>query len=375
MLPLNLSDTRQHMAALAKLGGRRIGSAGYAEAAKYLRENLLLMGIAPQTLTFETPQGLGGRQIVPLLLGAAATWWASRRDRWQSWWGIACFGLLWQLQNALLGRPALWQALLPKTEARLIVGKIPAQRGARRTVVLTANFDSAPQPAVTAFAGHRAVDFGTASLALAGLWALLDPTDDDAPPSLAMSGLAANLVAAAAWIGLSGVRPQTNLNDNLTSVALLLCVAAHLQQHPLPHTDVWVVFNGAATVGGGMRHFLDTHRLPNLVAISVRGVGAGELCWASEYRPYATVVQEADATMLERATRLAAENPAMGVMGRRMPFLDDGVSDYHTHQRYLSLVGYDRATGSIPNIRAVDAVDGAALQKAGDFLGLLLNDL
>jgi putative aminopeptidase FrvX len=68
-------------------------------------------------------------------------------------------------------------------------------------------------------------------------------------------------------------------NDNASAVGSVLALAERLQQQPLQHTEVWLVFTGCEETGGdGLLHLLEVHgaELKEALFLDFELVGIGD---------------------------------------------------------------------------------------------------
>jgi hypothetical protein len=154
------------------------------------------------------------------------------------------------------GRFAWLPRLLPRGQGCNVVARIAGRGGSRRTFVLVAHLDAQrsglmwSRQIIEAGAGPR---LRRRAMAPAGALA-----------AIALAARSRKLAAAVTAFLVDTMTSPTvpGANDNASGVAALLELARRFVREPLDGTEILLVFPGAEESGmGGMRAFLDAHRL------------------------------------------------------------------------------------------------------------------
>ncbi len=176
------------------------------------------------------------------------------------------------------------RSVLPKGEGVNLIARISAVENPRYRLVLSAHLDTHKTPWVyreprtlRLFSAIVAGSFASL-VTSAGLHAWR--TVMGRPRGRWMTTLPLLLQAAALGLALEGeASPYTpGANDNASGAAVVLALAEHLARHPLPQTDVWVVFTDCEEVGAyGMDAFLRRYgeALRDAYFLNVDMVGVG----------------------------------------------------------------------------------------------------
>jgi hypothetical protein len=177
---------------------------------------------------------------------------------------------------------------------------------------------------------------------------------------------------------------STGANDNASGVALLFALAERLVAQPLRHTEVVLAFTGCETVGASGAAELAAcygDAWADAWWIITDSVGAGELCWVTEhgwsaepgtrYHPH----PEVHALL----TRVAAANPALGIMGRPLITLDAVGPLIARKLKAGAVMGYERSSAFPVNWRRADDcpewIDPEVLGRAARFLQAVLTTI
>jgi hypothetical protein len=211
------------------------------------------------------------------------------------------------------GRVQWVQRFLPKGDGLNVVARVPAARAASRTFVLVAHLDAQRTGLIW---NRRLVEAGakrrlkTRSMTPAALLSA---------PALLLPWRWLKWVGLALLVDTATSRTVPGANDNASGVAALLEVARRLAAEPLEDTDVLLVFPGAEEAGmGGMRAFLDTHRLDpsTTFVLGLDTVGSGT-----------PILAEAEGALLrhryaeEDLARVAGELPRWRIAAYTDPIL------------------------------------------------------
>ena len=252
-------------------------------AAGWVEDRLRALGLAPRREEFPAPTSFAWSYLA-IFGGFLALSALSLAAPWTAFAGCAALCAFYVVEQASRARiPVRW---LPHGTSQNVMARIPAARGARRTLVLAAHLDTSrsgpmfdPKLVVTfratyllALACQYATLFACLARALgAGAGAL----------QLAAGGYMLFAIALLAWREAFG-RYVNGANDNASGVASLLSIAAELVDEPLAHIDVLLLFTGAEEVGmAGMKHFVATHgpELPRDTTefLVIDNAGAGRL--------------------------------------------------------------------------------------------------
>jgi acetylornithine deacetylase/succinyl-diaminopimelate desuccinylase-like protein len=154
------------------------------------------------------------------------------------------------------GRVQWLPRLLPRGQGCNVVARIPGRGGSRRTFVLVAHLDAQR----SGLMWSRAIIEAGARRRLAGR--SMAPAGALAAVALALRVRTLALLDALFLLDSATSPTVPGANDNGSGVAALLELARRLAADPLDDTEVLLVFPGAEESGmGGMRAFLDAHRL------------------------------------------------------------------------------------------------------------------
>ncbi|MGQ9910715.1 MAG: M28 family peptidase [Candidatus Flexifilum sp.] len=376
-----------HVRALSDdLGPRPAASRAERRAADYVREQLMQRGLSDiREETFPAPSS-PGMAVIPYLAGAALALplsWTGRAGKLLG--GGLLLGALFNVREFLLGKAPLYAPLVTTGESRNVWVRIPAAGAARRTLYLIAHLDTGKQRFMAPQIVPTLTRPLTSALLTLGMIGGL---------SLLIDGLAGrrrttplhNLVGLTAAGGVAALfydetQPYVDgANSNASGVAALIELAGQLAAQPLAHTDVVVLFTGAAqTLNTGLEAFLSRHSPPleTSVFVVVQSVGIGELAFArraglsnfTEYRPSPRI--------MAAAARVARSRPELRIGTVDITLLDETLALRRRGWEAIALVGHER--GLIPHWNRLtdtaDRVQGETLRRAVEVVGALAAEL
>lgn len=305
-----------------RIGSRGTGTPGEAAAAEFVAGRLAALNLVLERHSF---QAVSTQNSFPaasdlLALLAVVIYPLNATARWiAAGMALASAPLLWRAirtsDNAL--RP-----LMPKVTSQNVVARVEPSGETRSRAVVLAHLDTNRcrmawqssmvrylEPLTCLTLGVLA-SIGALYLAgalLGGLqwvwWLSLLP--------------AAYVVGTLVTLWQDDRAPFTHgANDNASSVAVALQIAALLAKQPPAHTQVWLAFTGAEeTDHEGLRTLLRLHgpELHQAAFIGLEGVGSGEIVFLTRqgivdhYRP--------DPGLLTLAQGVAARRPELAVRG------------------------------------------------------------
>lgn len=321
----------QHVTALADvIGPRPAGKQAEMQAREYVVHALRDAGIGGplDEQRFLTPDSWGYGLMIPTALALAGNF-LPKRYRWLG--GLLSLFGVYALHQVTTGRKQPLTFLAPRDESGNIVAKIPAQGKAigeaKHRVVLIGHLDSnkhrgtfTPSPiARDSMRAYMAAGMGT--VALNGIAQLLGIGWLRWLTALGTGVALQRLVADEQGPFIPGA------NDNATAVACLLGIGAHLREHPLENTEVWLAFTGAEEIGSvGMHALLDTYHedLARAWFIDFEMVGAGRLAWVTEHSslsPVGTYRPDTDSLVL--AAETAQKHPEFNATGVSMMMIEE----------------------------------------------------
>ncbi|NTW97551.1 MAG: Zn-dependent exopeptidase M28 [Oscillochloris sp.] len=379
---LNGTALLRHVSALAySIGPRPAGHETEARARTYIRKALEEIGItevkaqpfkAPDTWAYAlgTPfaLSLGG-----ILLGRLG--WPGRILG--TLVGGAAAYLTWRAASGL--RQPLDQVGPQRTSANLIV-RLPCEGRYRRTVVLLANVDTNRHR--DSFSAARKAALPATTTAMLGLQAAGVVAGAVGKPWLTRSIAAAQAATLGAIMADESGPFVDGANDNASSVACLLGIAAALGAQPLQHTDIWLVFTGAEEVGlVGAHALLDEYgdQLRSAYFVNLAMVGRGDLAYVSRHSGFSYLSGYApDAESVALVERTASAERHFGIYGKDLMMLDQTAALRRRGYKGVCLVSLDadgwpanwhRDTDSIGNIQP------EALERAARFSLAMLQTL
>jgi hypothetical protein len=358
---------RRHVEHLAaKIGPRPPASQAEEAAFDYIRNHLSEAGITDRrTLRFRARRSALAALPLPLLTAAAANIppfpvvhgehvgfsAAFLRRLLRMAGALVAAGALRVTQTTLsAGRPPALRA----GQSSVQLGIIPAAAEPRHRLVLVAHVDT-PQvsPTLQAARGRAyARHLGTLLLVAPALNAVAQVTS-------ALFGwrrarrvrhlTAIGMALAGLWtLRESRTAYTPGANANASGVALLLKLALHLAEHPLPHTEVWLAFTGAGTSGGdGVHALLDSYgaELSKAHFLVVNRVGANRLKVAASHEGTSHLTGYSPAPYtLSIADAARDANPVLGVERGPAPGTDETAVLRGRGYNALTLTGYDPIT-------------------------------
>ncbi|MFP4321203.1 MAG: hypothetical protein ACLFTK_01990 [Anaerolineales bacterium] len=374
MLRATLSDVS------TTLGPRPAASPAEQHAAAWVDERLRAAGYTPQRQSFRTSDHLSKRLLPNLLLITAALGAGLVVGRGpRALLGLLSLGLAWQYRHILQGGRPPWDDVLSNETSENIVLRINPARATHQRLVIAAPLDStvsrfANRPYLRAWVPHV---LATAEVTAwsGGLLSLL-ATDDqrDTATHPWRVGTACFALGLGVLAALDAMGETQHNAANAAELAVLVSLAEALAAQPLQQTEVWLVFSGAGSVAGaGMEAFLQAYAglLQDAPFVVLDHVGGGELAWVTEHRLSDTIRYSPPAQMHAWATRVAAQLPAAGIMGRALNTTDLTAVIRRHGGSALCLKGYDRASGMPPSD---DDYSPDAALKAATFTAALLRD-
>ena len=272
--------------------GRGSATEGEARAAGYVAEKLDALGVAAVIR-----QPFSGLRSIWIFLsmafgfalaGHAAFWLLPTSVGALPAAGVMLLGfafsayLLWR---KFTFRDYPLRQALPHGPSQNVIARLPPEGILRHQVVLVGHLDS--HRAVLWYANDYLLKLYALSAPVAVYGVLLAPlfyslAAITAWQFLAWLGVILGIIHFLAW--LSGVTADLGpyspgANDNASAVGSLLALAERLQQEPLQHTQVWLLFSGCEETGcDGMRFFLKEHGqgLKEALFIDFELVGIGD---------------------------------------------------------------------------------------------------
>lgn len=343
----------EHLAAQ----GRPPHSEAEIAAVQWVQARLTTLGIETQQQPFMSTGMLLERWGPASFLAGLATLIAmGKTERRRGLGTLLVTAALFGSKQVHDGQAAFWESYWPQRSATNIVGVIPSQVRPRNRVVLVAHLDS-DRARLSAHPRWRHWLTGHQSIAL---MSIAGPARLRKLIFAAITGQLALLIADEAAPSVAGAI------DNASGVALLLHLAAHLTNNPLPYTEVALAFTSCDTLNGRGSAELASHygeAWHDAHWLVVDSIGAGELCW------YTPNVDTPLAPLLEQVARA---NRALGVMGRTLSVPDPAIPLRATHMDAVALMGYERNDHFPVHWRrstdTVDQVDPASLERAWRFL-------
>ncbi len=367
-----------HIRALAE--PRPAGSAAERRAAQFVMDRLTAYGLADvQQQEFKSTARLSAKATPAFLIIAAGLLVGLRRGRlWQVVGGLlASIGGL-NLANVWRLRPMPWESAFRVHTSQNVLGRIPASADRRRRVVILAHLDSSPHrlsahPRLTGYFPLVA-DGSIIGAVVGGLLSVVGILW----PLRALGGLGM-LFGAGALLADEANGESSGANDNASGVAVALIVADALRAEPLQHTELWLAFTGAEQAGAnGVLALVEQHgeAFSDALFINLKAVGAGELAWATREGLGILSSYGPRFGLLPVAERAAAAHPELGIMGKPMNIIDDLTVIQDWGFSGITLTGYDRVTGEVPNLHrasdTLEALQPETLVRAAQFVREIL---
>ena len=358
-------------------------SAEELQAARYIEQKLNAYGVEDvQEQVFHAVGKLSDRLGTAGVLAGVGMLVGAGQARWRRVAGtLLMLSAAMSAHKILQGQAPPWETIFPQRRSQNIMGRIPARETAQERVVLLAHMDTdmtrlRHNPKLRDYAPYL----------FAGL------------PQTALFGSLLTLFGAPIWMrqlvaatlfgeaGLSVVDDMgtstTGANDNASGVAMLLALGGQLTQNPLQKTEVVLNFTGCGTVAGQgsaeiVKEFGDQWQ--DAWWLSLDNIGAGELCWVSSHGLSKTDRYEPHSEVVERLSRIAHNNPTLGIMGRSMTTLDDVGPLRAKNMKAAGLMGYDRASGHPKSwdaeADAPNTVQPETLTRTWEYMWAILRDI
>jgi len=371
-----------HVKALAgEIGPRGTGTAGEAQAARYVRARLEELGLPVEEQRFRAVADMNWFPISVALLGLAS----AALYPWSRWLAAAL---------ATLAAPLLWwtithadsplRFLLPQVESQNVIARITPRGEIGQRAVLLAHLDSNRCRLAWRAGKVKAIKLGTIATlvvySLTGLLYLIGAASGFTWPYLASFPGVAYALAMLTVLLLELRRPHSpGANDNAAAVAVNLELATRLAQEPLKETEVWLAFTGAEEVDHrGVKVLLREYpELGDAYFIDLEGVGAGELRYLVEEGIISRYHPDGELALL--AARVAARRPELKVSLARMAMVDEVQTLRRLGHRAICLAGRDPHTDSLPYWHTcddlVENISAAALLRATEFIREMLQEL
>lgn len=354
-----LMEAIRHLSVM--IGPRHPTSRAEREAADYVEDRLRAMNPAwaISRQPFRAVDGFRYR-IAPLafLAGLSLVGGLRQKDRRaRVAGGLLSVGLSILSRDAFLARPAMWETWLPRGTSQNVIVRISPYRAPTRRMVLIAHLDSGVHRLTTDPRMARALPATLGGITLmalvGGVLTVLAGRKQRWRELRAL--LAGSALGGAVLAVLDEMGPDlAGANGNASGVAVLLGLAAALNEQPLESTEVILAFTGSATAistGADVLAAEYGKAWQDALWLVVANTGTGELCWVTRHgiSPYAYYYPHPDAVqILERA---ADARPDLGLMGKSMLTVDEVAILRDRSLRAVALMGYDRVSGLIPNWR------------------------
>jgi hypothetical protein len=183
---------------------------------------------------------------------------------------------------------------------------------------------------------------------------------------LLLTEVALNLPISPLWLWLMGAeylygflgalydefQPHVEgANDNATTVSVLLSIAEALQNQPMQHSEVVLLFTGCEEVGCvGMEHYLQQFTPPveNTFWIDIERVGAGNLCYVTRHGISYLSAYQPHPRLIGLAEQVARQHPELDFTAREMTMLEEIANLRRRGPQAICLAGYN-AQGMLPN--------------------------
>jgi hypothetical protein len=276
---------------LENIGARGSATREEQMAAEYVRSQLTNIGLAPRVEPFCSPTSAWRPFAVTTSLSLLGKLLYGKGGKWGKVAGISAGALAsyWAIREIDLD-DTLLSRVLPNGPSRNVWARIPAASGtSRKQLVILGHLDSHRSPWIFQTEErvrwfNRTVTAGFAGLAISLLLMLIHSVSSRLPKWFLAIPAITELMTLGLCIDADRSPYSPGANDNASAVGSVLALAAHLKDHPLPETDVIVLFTGCEEVGCyGMRTFLREHeaelrRLPTFF-IDFEMTGVGDLAY------------------------------------------------------------------------------------------------
>lgn len=377
----------EHITVLAReIGPRGSTTAEEAKAAEYAARVLADSGLHPETESFTSaryawqPFALfSGLMLATLALFLANGTIAGITALILGAASVASV----LLELSFLPNPLRW--LLPRAQSQNVATRIPAQAGARRSVVLVGHLDTHRTPIAfssdTWLRFFRAlIPFGlVASIVLLAMFAA--GIAIDIGPWRWFALIPGLLLAAVFGVSLQADQtPFTHgANDNASGVGVVLSLAEGLAAQTLRETDVWVVLSGCEEVGCyGAEAFVRRHEeeLSGAVWLTLDTVGGQDtsLCYLT--RETFLLTTHSDPELLKIADAIATERPDLKARRHRFrgAYTEGAIGGRHG-LRVLTFLAA-RPGGGVPEWHRttdlLEHLDASAIDRCEAFVRELL---
>lgn len=370
---MRINDILQDIQTLANdIGPRPPLSQGMLNALDFVEQRLKMLGFAPKRDVFFSPEHLFMRWAPAGVLTIAGIWLSGLQNRWLRPIGVGLLGIAaWGARQTRLGTPTWYEQLMVQHPAENLYATLPASGERRERLVFIAHIDSDRHRLMSSAQLRNFL--GDACTTIERLPTLAVTLPQGKAHWVRRSMAAFTAVQLTRLLLDEGGTPLPGANDNASGVAILLALAAALNETPLQHTEVVLAFTEADTLSTrGLEALLHEHRddWQDARWIVLDSVGAGELCWVVN-----------DTTRPERALeklvqQLADANRHWGLFGRPLAMPDPSAPLQSEHFDTLVLVGYQRETDYAVQWRtrgdATDIIEPDTLAKTWDVLWSLV---
>ncbi len=387
--PLRAERLMAHMRALCKdIGPRPPTSPQERQAAEYVRQTLADLGIeAAQEQRFKSVSTFGW-VTVPTLAAASLAMPLARLGGLlgKLAGGLVLLGGTWTLRNMSLVKPQPLAKLAPRGESQNVVAVIPPAGETKRRLYLVGHLDSnkqrflfpLPIPALERIANAAAM----LAAVLGGLSLLVDVLRGRRKLSWWQWLLGLSPVSLLPMMALDETQPYIEgANDNATAVSILLGMAEVLQEQPLQHTEVRLLFTGCEEVGCvGMEAYLETFSPSPADSywIDLEMVGTGGLCYVTRHGINYLAQYQPSPTMVALAARAAQKHPELAVSGKDMLMVEEIANLVRHGQKAVCIAGYDEA-GFLPNWHRVsdtlENIEPDTLARAAQYTWALMHEV
>ena len=383
---LKARNLMPHVRALAQeIGPRPAGHVEEERARQYILGALDNLGYGQvEALTFPAHDTWGYALGNPLALGLLSNLLPKRGRLLGGLATLACTYTLWDAMR--INKQPL-SALSPQRPSATLIVRIPPAETPRRTLVMLAHTDSNKHrpsfsPALKK-ALPGAATFALGSLLSNGLAQVAEAFGGGRGARRLRTASAVGIVASLAITlldELGGYVPGAN--DNASAVACALGLAAHLRDHPLQHTEVWLAFTGAEEVGClGAHALLDRYgeELRDAWFLDFEMVGSHEIAYVTRHSGFALVTAyRPDPESLAWAEATARRHPELGIGGREMIIGEEVGALRSRGFRGLCLSGVG-PDGWLENWHQhsdnIDNLVAAGLEKAARFAWAMMQEL
>ncbi len=378
-----------HMQVLCKkIGPRPSTSWQERQAAKYVEKILRALGVtAIEEQPFKSQSSLGWLTIPPAVAAALAfpvAWLGGRWGRLAG--GLLLLGGAETMRRNLAGQPPFYQRWIARGDSQNLVAHIPSQGEALHHVFLVGHLDTQKQrflsPMPRAELTSPTVTSSILMSALGGIGLLAEALLDHKRPAW-WHWLLAGMLAGALPIEWNDERqpPIEGANDNATAVSILLGLAEALQAHPLPHTQVTLLFTGCEEVvcvgmEAYLREFAPLHE--NTYWVDLEMVGTGDLCYVTRHGMSPLGEYHPSPEMVALARRTADKHPELRVTGKDMLILEEVATLRRRGYQAICLAGYDKQ-GFLPNWHrlsdTLENIEPDTLSRAARYTWALLHEI